>query len=157
MRVGLWAQRRNKLPLRAATRPDVAIALMTLMILLAAVVSSCATGGRDFQPLARGQFAEPSEAQIRQLVDRELAASPPFAAPPAAIDPAAWRPPLGFQSELSRVAKRVCAADSDRLGCVCQFDVVLRFPDLAGRELELQWERRFHLLSAGWSMARAGD
>ena len=117
------------------------------------VLSACASG----QGTERVGFDEPAESDIRKLFAAELHADPWFVPSSATETQEARRITAMFRTELVDVRKHHCRATVDRAGCVCTFEVVLRFPNMLDRESRSLWERRFYLEGTRWVLLRAAE
>lgn len=121
------------------------------MLVGALILAACATG----EPSAGFAFDEPGENDIRDLFAAELHADPWFVPSSATETQDARRITAMFRTELVGVRKHRCRATAGRAGCVCTFEVVLRFPNMRDRESRSVWERRFYLEGGRWVLIRA--
>lgn len=115
-----------------------------LLALVLGVVLGCATAGG-------GATAAPSRAELQRLVAAELAADARFDSFGTSANAAAHRLAASFRPVLVDVAPVACRA-IDGASADCTLEVVLRYPDLDGRETRTLWERRLTRGATGWRL-----
>lgn len=125
----------------------IALWIPPIAVVLGVLLGCAGRGGR-------AALAPPARAELQRLVAAELAADSRFDSFGASGNPAAHRLAASFRPVLADVTLLACRA-ANGAALDCTLEVVLRFPDLDGRETRTVWERRLRPAAGGWRFVGA--